>query len=162
MDEIEIKRGSLESIDLIQNLWEHLNQLHLNKSPYFKDRYQNLSWGKRKQKLTAKSSDILIEYAVDNKEHKIIGYCISTIDREDKSIGEIDSIYIDEFYRNSGLGKQFIDRAISWLESNNVETQKLLVGVGNEGVLNFYKQFNFYPLHIVLQRVKKKDNTPIQ
>lgn len=155
MDAIEIKRGSLDSIDLIQHLWEHLNQLHLNKSPYFKDRYQKLSWAKRKQALTAKSSDILIEYAVDNKEQKIIGYCISTIYREDMSIGEIDSIFIDKCYRNSGLGKKLIDRAINWLESNNVETLKLLVGVGNEGVLNFYKQFNFYPLHIVLQRVKK-------
>ncbi len=36
------------------------------------------------------------------------------------------------------------------------ETQKLLVGVGNEQLLDFYKQFGFYLLHIILQRVEKE------
>ena len=112
-------------------------------------------WDKRKHKLLEKSKDILFEYIIDNKNDTIIGYCISTIDKEDNKVGEIDTIYINETYRKSGLGKQLINRAIQWLKSNGTETQKLLVGVGNEQVFDFYKQFDFYPLHIVLQRIEK-------
>lgn len=155
MVDFEIKQGQLDDIDLIKPLWEKLNQLHSNLSPHFKDRFQDMNWDKRKHKLITKSSDILFEYATDGKEQKIIGYCISTIDKEDNKTGEIDSIYIEESYRKSGLGKRFIERAILWLKSNNVEIQKLLVAVGNEQVMDFYKQFDFYPLHIVLQRIEK-------
>ncbi len=156
MDKFEIKTGKPDNIDLIKPLWEKLNQIHYEASPYFKDRFQHMNWEKRKHNMISKSGDILFEYTMDEKEQRIIGYCISTIDKEDPKIGEIDSIYVDESFRKSGLGKQFIDRAIQWLKANNVETQKLLVGVGNEQVLDFYKQFDFYPLHIVLQRIEKE------
>ena len=37
-----------------------------------------------------------------------------------------------------------------------IKLQKLLVGVGNESVIDYYKQFDFLPLHIVLQRKEQK------
>jgi ribosomal protein S18 acetylase RimI-like enzyme len=156
MDRFDIKQGNVDTLDLIKPLWEKLKQLHFDLSPHFKNRFQEMNWDKRKRKLVEKSKDMLFEYVIDNNENRIIGYCISTIDKEDNKIGEIDSIYIDETHRKSGLGKQLIERAILWLKVNNTETQKLLVGVGNEQVLDFYKQFDFYPLHIVLQRIEKK------
>jgi diamine N-acetyltransferase len=155
MERYSIKQGNETDLDLIKPLWEKLNQLHLTLSPHFKLRFQTMNWDKRKRKLLEKSKDILFEYIIDNKNNTIIGYCISTIEKEDNKVGEIDSIYIDETYRKSGLGKQLINRAIQWLKSNDTETQKLLVGVGNEQVFDFYKQFDFYPLHIVLQRIEK-------
>jgi diamine N-acetyltransferase len=156
MKKYEIKQGNVDHLDLIRPLWEKLNQLHFDLSPHFKNRFQTMTWDERKRRLIDKSKDILLDYAVDENGGKIIGYCISTIDKEDHTIGEIDSIYIDEAYRKSRLGKQLVDKAILWLKSNNTETQKLLVGVGNEPVFEFYKQFDFYPLHIVLQRIEKK------
>jgi ribosomal protein S18 acetylase RimI-like enzyme len=156
MDRYSIKQGDVNDLDLIKPLWEKLNQLHFNLSPHFRNRFQDMTWEKRKQKLLEKSKDILVDYVVDNKNDEIIGYCISTIDIEDYKIGEIDSIYIDETYRKSGLGRQLVERAIQWLKFRNTETQKLLVGAGNESVFDFYKQFDFYPLHIVLHRIEGK------
>ncbi|MGV8138529.1 MAG: GNAT family N-acetyltransferase [Mangrovibacterium sp.] len=152
MDRYSIKQGNENDLDLIGPLWEKLNQLHFDLSPHFKSRFQDMTWNKRKQKLLEKSKDILFNYVIDNENNKIIGYCISTIDIEDHKIGEIDSIYVDETYRKSGLGKQLVERAIQWLKSRNTETQKLIVAAGNESVSDFYRQFDFYPLHIVLQR----------
>ena len=43
--------------------------------------------------------------------------------------------------------------AINWLHSKNVSIQKILVGVGNEKVIEYYREFGFYPLHIVLQKI---------
>jgi ribosomal protein S18 acetylase RimI-like enzyme len=155
MDKVEIKRGEVENIDSIKPLWEKLRQPHYELSPYFKDRFRNMDWGGRKKALSDKSKEMLFEYAVDAANNHVIGYCISTIDSNDDKTGEIDSIYIDEQYRKSGIGKRFVENAVSWFASHNVETQKLLVGVGNEDVLNFYGQFDFYPVHIVLQKRKK-------
>jgi len=111
-----------------------------------------MSWEKRKAKLIEKSEEIMIDTIIDS-QHNIIGYCISTIDKDNTKIGEIDSIYIDESHRECGLGKQLINNAIDWMITKGTTEQKLLVGVGNEKVLSFYKQFDFVPLHIVLQRV---------
>jgi len=148
----QIKRLDRNEIDLIQHLWEKLNLLHFDLSQNFKKRFQETNWEKRKAKLIDKSEEIMIDIVVDN-QGTIIGYCISTIDNGNNKIGEIDSIYIEESHRESGFGKQLINSAIDWLIAKGTTEQKLLVGVGNEKVLDFYKQFNFFPLHIVLQRI---------
>ncbi|MCL2073495.1 MAG: GNAT family N-acetyltransferase [Marinilabiliaceae bacterium] len=152
MNQLEIKQGTIENIDLIKPLWEELNQIHYNLSLHFKDRYQNMTWDKRKRTLLEKSNDMLFEYVVDTNDNNLIGYCISTIEKHEEKTGEIDSIYIGEKYRKSGVGKRLIENAVSWFNSNNIETQKLMVAVGNEQVLNFYDKFNFYPAHIILKK----------
>ena len=148
----QLKQLNINEIDLIQPLWEKLNLLHLELTQNFKNRYSTMSWEKRKAKLIEKSEEIMIDILVDS-QHNIIGYCISTIDKENTKIGEIDSIYINESHRERGLGKQLINNALDWLITKGTTEQKLLIGAGNEKVLSFYKQFNFVPLHITLQRV---------
>ena len=154
MNEIIFKQGSIEDLDLIKPLWEKLNQLHFELSENFKSRFRNKTWDIRKHDLLTKSREILIDYAIDSS-NSIIGYCISTIDKEDEGIGEIDSIYVDGVYRKTGIGKQLMDRAIEWLISKETKIQRLDVGAGNERVLDFYKQFDFYPINTVLQRIEK-------
>ena len=149
-----IVKISYEDIDSIKPLWEKLNTLHFNLSPNFKSRFKSNTWEKRKNKLFDKSHQMLIEYAVDH-ENRVVGYCISTIDKTDNSMGEIDSIFIEKEYRGLGIGKELMNNAINWLNSNKIETQRILVGAGNEGVLKYYQEFDFYPLHIVLQKVEK-------
>jgi|AGTN01.3.fsa_nt_gi Acetyltransferases len=115
-----------------------------------------MSWDKRKNGLIKKSSKLLLDYVIENDSNKIIGYCISTIEKENNKIGEIDSIFIEEEYRKSGIGKKLMENAVNWLIEQKAETQKLIVGVGNEKVIDYYKQFDFLPLHIVLQRKENK------
>ena len=154
MNSYTIKKGDKNEMDLIQTLWEELNLLHYELSPYFKKRFREMTWEKRKARLLDKSKAVYFEYAIDEKENNIIAYCISTIDREDNPTGEIDSIYVDENWRKSGVGTQFMEHAINWLQSKGVENQKIQVAAGNESVLRYYRQFGFYPLHLVLQKEK--------
>ena len=148
----QIKRLDTRELDIIQPLWEKLNQLHFNLSPDFKNRYKEMSWEKRKTKLTDKSEELMIDIVLDDKD-SLIGYCISSIDKTNHKAGEIDSVYIEESHRNAGLGKLLINNAIEWLTMKGTTEQKLAVGVGNEKVLDFYRQFNFYPLQLILQRI---------
>jgi len=149
----QIKRLDYEELDLIQPLWEKLNQIHVDLSHDFKNRYIEMNWDNRKSKLIEKSKELMIE-TVLNDQNCIIGYCISSIDKTNHKAGEIESVYIEESHRNSGLGKQLINHAIDWLIKKGTTEQRLIVGVGNEKVLGFYKQFNFFPLHLVLQRIE--------
>lgn len=148
-----IKHGDYNELDLIKPLWEKLNQLHAEVSPRFKKRFQSKTWEERKGDLLRKSKEILFDYAVESITGATIGYCISSIDRDDNTIGEIDSIYVDEAYRKSGIGKQLMEKAIEWLSARGTKSQKIIVVVGNEQVLNYYSQFDFFSLHIVLQRI---------
>jgi len=156
MTNYQIKRLEINEIDLIQPMWEKLNLLHFDLSQNFKNRFYDMNWEKRKTKLIEKSEDIMIDAVMDSK-NVVIGYCISTVDKKNNKTGEIDSIYIDEPYRKSGIGKQLINNAIEWLGTKGTTEQRLFVGVGNEKVLDFYKRFNFFPLHIVLQRIDFND-----
>ena len=156
MSNYSIRQGNKDDLDLIGPLWEKLNELHYNLSPHFKDRFREMTWEKRKQKLLEKSREMRIDYVVDNESNAVIGYCISTLEAEESATGELDSLYIDENHRHSGLGRQLVQRSIEWMDSRGATTRKLLVGVGNEQVLEFYEQFGFYPLHIVMQNVKEK------
>lgn len=156
MLDFSIKQGQIEDLDLVKPLWEKLNDLHESLSPDFKERFQAMNWDKRKSNLISKSGKLFLEFAIDNRNNKIVAYCISTIEKENEKVGEIDSIFVEKEQRKSGIGKQLLENAINWLISQNTETQKLLVGVGNESVIDYYKQFDFYPLHIVLQRKEFK------
>ena len=93
---------------------------------------------------------MLVEYVINITDRKIIGYCISTIDKEDDKTGEIDSIYIEASYRKCGFGKQLMGNALKWLNEKGAKTQRLLVATGNESVLEYYRRFDFHPLFMVL------------
>jgi ribosomal protein S18 acetylase RimI-like enzyme len=84
----------------------------------------------RKQAFLEKSNAVLFDYAIDTDDNRLIGYCISVI-TDDYKTGEVESICLDERYRKSGIGKKLIENAVLWFDSNSVETQKWLVGVGN-------------------------------
>ena len=155
MTNYQLKRLDINEIDLIRPLWEKLNLTHMDLSTHFRKRFQEANWEKRKTKLIEKSEELLLETVVE--KNLIIGYCISSINKGNNKMGEIDSIYIDENHRKCGLGKLLINHAVDWLISKGTTEQKLLVGVGNERVLDFYKQLNFMPLHIVLQRIDKDE-----
>lgn len=150
--DFKIIRIDKTKIDSIKPLWEKLKNMHTDISPYFNERFKKMNWESRKSDLFKKSKKIYIEYVVSKKSNHIIGYCISTISKENNKVGEIDSIFVERKYRNYGLGKQLIKNSIKWLNNQKIETQRLAVGVGNEYVIDFYKQLSFFPLHIVLQR----------
>ena len=156
MNEYLIQEGNQDDLDLVKHLWEKLCRYHCDLSVHFRDRFKDATWEKRKRRLLDGSRDILLNYVVEKESGQMVGYCISTIAKEDGTVGEVSSIYVEETYRRSGLGTDLILRALEWLQLKETKIQKLLVGVGNEEVLEFYKQFGFVPFHIELQRVEKK------
>jgi ribosomal protein S18 acetylase RimI-like enzyme len=151
MDIIYLKVDEQE-IDIIRPLWEKLRDYHHELSLYFAERYLEFTFGERKEELLKKSRNgsLKIYIAKDNDTKWLIGYCISSI--SDELEGEIDSIYVEEDYRSLGIGKELIERALQWMDANKVKIKRIVVAVGNEDLLSFYTQYDFFPKHIILEQ----------
>lgn len=137
-----IKDIDVDELDLIKPLWEKLNQLHLHDSIYFKEHYKTNTFENRCKKfLEMEKKDIRIEIVKDNKA-VIIGYCISTVEKEK---GEIESLFIEEEFRKNRLGNKLIENAIEWLKEKRCNKILVSVADGHEGVFDFYMKNGFYP-----------------
>ena len=143
MDEIEYVQGGSELLDSIEFLWEKLNNLHSRVAEYFSNQFSNTEFKARKQNLVQKSIGGKLRIEIANCNSKSVGYCITTIDNN--RVGEIDSIYIEERFRQRQIGHHFIQNAIQWMDIEKVAKKTVVVVSGNESVYPFYQKYGFYP-----------------
>ena len=140
-----------QGLDRIKPLWEKLMGHIKVRSTYFSEWFEMRTFEQRKAELLRKAAQgkLRIDLAMDGKQG--IGYCISSISHR---IGEIDSIFVEETRRSSGIGNEMMNRALSWMEAEHVDSIKLAASIGNEEVLPFYHRYGFLPKHILLELKK--------
>ncbi|MDQ1281473.1 MAG: hypothetical protein QG670_2738 [Thermoproteota archaeon] len=143
--------GHEELLDLLKPLWKELNKIHMTKSRYFKKQYENKSFEARKKQLLKKKSLIRIDLVKKSESDIFVGYCISSINKDKE--GMVESIYVNEGYRNRGIGDQLMERHLEWMDKNRVKVKNITILVGNEDVLNFYRKYNFYPKLVMLEQI---------
>jgi ribosomal protein S18 acetylase RimI-like enzyme len=104
---ISIVEKDLTEINTIKPLWEKLNLIHLDKSVYFKSKYENFTFDKRMKSIYKKAEKgiMKLDLLLDNDKGEYVGYCLSSIERD---LGEIESIFIEEKYRKHGLGDKLM------------------------------------------------------
>jgi len=85
---------------------------------------------------------------VDSDSNQYVGYCISSITKDNE--GEIDSIFIEENYRRLGIGDCFMKKALEWMDKQSVKTKRIVIAYGNEEAMAFYSRYGFAPLFTVL------------
>lgn len=139
-------------LDLIKRLWEKLRFHHKMRSKYFFQYYENISFESRKAELMKKAEDgvIRVDIARDSSGEELVGYCVSSIVDD---IGEIDSIYVEESFRNEGIGDTLMKRSLYWLNNYGIENILVKLSAGNDDVLRFYSHYGFYPKHIILKKI---------
>ncbi|HOJ64489.1 MAG TPA: GNAT family N-acetyltransferase [Spirochaetota bacterium] len=138
---INFKIIGKNQLNMIKELWEKLNKIHLTDSKYFKDHYEKFTFEKRCEKFNL-IDDNKIRIEVIENQRKFIGYCISTIENDN---GEIDSLFVEDKYRKSGYGSQLLENAVKWLKYNNCKKIMVSVAEGHESVIEFYMKHKFYP-----------------
>jgi len=157
MPSIQYISGNENLLDLIAPLWEKLNEHHIAISTYFSNAFSKFSFQRRKTGLLRKTQDkdIRIDIAKDNDTDQIIGYCLNTIIQNDfgKKVGEIESIYIEPDYRNTGIGAELVKKALDWMDNEGVHNKILGVAVGNERVFSFYQRLGFFPKSTKLEQI---------
>ncbi|HMK46952.1 MAG TPA: GNAT family N-acetyltransferase [Methanocella sp.] len=134
-----------ESIDLIKPLWEQLNEHHLVRSTNFRQHYEHMTFDTRKTDLLKKER-LHVILAILNSAP--VGYCVCTITGD---TGEIDSIFVHNTYRHSGIGEGLMLRAIGRLRADGTKKKIVAVAAGNEAAIPFYESFGFLPRMTILQ-----------
>ena len=80
-------------------------------------------------------------------EDRIIGYLYGYIedigDAYIKSRAQLEAMFVDEKYRNSGIGTMLINDFKIWLKSKNVKYLELKVCNGNKSAIALYNKNGF-------------------
>ncbi|MGL4669648.1 MAG: GNAT family N-acetyltransferase [Methanobacteriaceae archaeon] len=153
MNNLTLTIGNETLIDEIKELWEELNQHHLEKSPNFKNHYKTFTFQMRKEKLNSYAEKGILFIIVAKIKDKKIGYCIASVK---ENIGEIDSIYIKPNYRKRHIGTALIEKSLNWIKSKNVDKIIANITIGNNEVFNFYSKYGFKPRLTQLEMKSKK------
>ena len=144
--------GVKELLVSIQPLWEQLNQHHASSSPHFKQDFAAYTFEQRKTKLLKKHEKNTVRIDVAKINQRAVAYIVYASCAN--KVGEIESIYVDERYRGQGLGNTLMERALTWLDAQNIEEKVIDIAVGNEEAACFYARFGFYPRIIKLKQIK--------
>jgi diamine N-acetyltransferase len=148
---IYIVEKDITEAALIKPLWEKLNTIHINKSVYFKNKYEKFTFDKRTESIYKKAQNgiIKVDMLLDNDTENYIGYCLSSIE---DNLGEIESIFIEENYRRFKLGDKLMENALKWFESNSITNIEISVVYANDEVLRFYERHGFRIGNYTLKR----------
>jgi ribosomal protein S18 acetylase RimI-like enzyme len=154
MKKINYQKLNLSQLSEIRPLWEALNQIHGEDSVCFKDHYARFTFEKRSARRETMSEEDVLILVAENAGQQLIGYCVSTIDKQ--KLGEIDSLYVSPEFRGCGVGRTFTVRSLEWLQSNRCKPIRLAVSYGHESVLPFYQTIGFYPQLTILEYKDKE------
>lgn len=152
MPPIEYQSGSIELIDQLRSLWKELNEHHQEISPYFAKAFEEFTFEDRMASAKEHSNKTLqVQIALESPSKEAVGYCISTISADNR--GEIDSLFVRQSFRNLGIASELMNRALSWLDSQNVIEKNIGVVHGNENAYPFYAKFGFLPRITFLRQI---------
>lgn len=148
-----IEEKDMSEINLIKPLWEKLNEVHLKQSVYFKNKYESFTFEERIESILKKAQHgkIKLDMIYNEKENRHVGYCLSSIQEE---VGEIESIFIEENYRKSGLGDKLMSKSLKWFEENSITNIEINVVYANDSALPFYQKHGFFIGNYILRRQK--------
>ena len=145
---IEFITGDTSLLDEIKELWEELNQLHIEKSVDFKNHYKAFTFAARKESIVRHIENGALLVAIAYCNNLKIGYCISSVV---DGIGESDSIFVKTGYRKSDVGHKLMEMSLDWIKTNAAKKIVVKVSVGNEEVFGFYSKYGFAPCLTELQ-----------
>jgi len=156
MSQIIYSETDQRDLDVIGPLWQKLLEHHKERSWHFTEHFSRMTFDTRKKELLEKSASgvMRIDLASDAESGEIIGYCISTITGDKQ--GEIDSIYVERDYRRAGIGDTLMKRTLDWMDKHSVRSKTLIIGVGNEEVVDFYRSYHFEIRSIIMEQVEAK------
>lgn len=136
--------GGVEIMEHIWPLWEELNRVHLEKSVYYKERYEHYTVQMRKDGILERyKAENIRCFLLQDDQEVVQGYCLAVT--EEGNRGKIESIYVKKELRGNGHGEELMEAGLKWLREQGIENISLEVVYGNDDVLDFYKKFGFYP-----------------
>lgn len=151
MDNLLIKKATLEDLKTIQNLNNQL--FELEKENYDSTLVSNwplTNEGKLYFEDLINNQYVIV--AILNDE--IVGYLAGTINEkgsyEEIQYGEINNMLVKDECRGYGIGKKLINNFKDYCRENNIYNVKVEASAKNENAINFYKKNGFEEFNITL------------
>lgn len=157
MNEITIRKATIEDIETIQNL-NHKLCLKENSEfdPTINTEYSLSDSGYKYFKWRIEGSDSITLIAV-NGGNNGVGYLIgAVIDTYDYStircLAEAENMYIEESYRNQGIGGKLITQFEDWCSTKKVERVRYVASADNKEAIKFYKNHGASEVSVTLEK----------
>lgn len=148
--EYTVESHGPDEIDRIYECWTLLREYIISRTPLFADRMGRVTFAERRQDILEKNRDGEIRvFLAIIPSGDVIGYCLCSAGMRGR--GEIESIYVKEQYRRSGIGRVLIKDALLWMQATGARDIKVHVTVGNEETIGFYQKFGLYPRQYILE-----------
>ena len=151
MDNLLIKKATLEDLKTIQNLNNQL--FELEKENYDSTLVSN--WpltNEGKSYFEDLINNHYVIVAILNDE--IVGYLAGTINEkgsyEEIQYGEINNMLVKDECRGYGIGKKLISNFKDYCRENNIYNVKVEASAKNKNAMNFYKKNGFEEFNITL------------
>lgn|SRR3989344_420624 len=155
-EKITIRKAKQSDLKAISEL-----DLEFAKSQYNSyDKTLNLNWtysrsGQRYLKKRMSRGDSLLKVALSDRG-EIIAYASGGIIKPHPlsikaRYAELESIFIKDEYRGSGLGRKLTEDFIRWCRKIKVDFINLAVARENEKVINLYKKLGFRESYSVME-----------
>ena len=151
MDNVIIRKATIEDLSIIQNL--NNNLFSLEKENY--DPTLVLNWplteeGKKYFKNLILNNYVIV--ALLNEE--IVGYLAGSIEEkgsyEEIQYGEINNMFINDTYRGYGIGKKLINSFKTYCIDNNIKHLKVTASYKNKDAIAFYNKNGFKEFNLTL------------
>ncbi len=91
--------------------------------------------------------DVAGIWVAEDEDGKIVGFVASDGNwfskREGKVVGALHELVVLPEYRNKGIGRALIEKALEYFKSRGLDTAELWVGDQNTQAIEFYKKLGF-------------------
>ncbi len=99
---------------------------------------------KWKKSLNALKKNHIMEYAIAYENTKVVGFCNSYFNPNQKLIGTINTLGILPSYQHRGIGSALFASRVEFLRDKGCKKINLPVDAKNERALKLYEKFGFH------------------
>lgn len=140
MEKIKIRKSIISDASKIDELYAKL--INYEKK-YSSNIIDNIQVTGNYHNINNKDSLLLVA----TFEKKIVGFIYMIVKKLDDIFihkeGFIEALFVEEEYRNLGIGKLLILNAISWAKQNKIKYLDIDVMTENKNAVNFYNKLKF-------------------
>lgn len=82
----------------------------------------------------------------------LAGYVGAATSSRPVAVAELESMYVAEGYRDSGVGTRMVGEFLAWAAARGVERASVTAHAANEDAIRFYRRNGFRPKSLTLER----------
>ncbi|KXA89483.1 hypothetical protein AKJ57_05270 [candidate division MSBL1 archaeon SCGC-AAA259A05] len=152
MKNISFRKAERSDLNELMRLWEefldyNLQSIENSKKRRWMELTEDASEKSRSHfKNQIEQDDNLVLLA--EKDNEIIGYIVASLEErppifKKRKLGKLNELFVNQDYRNEGLGKKLVENAKDWLKDKGVNLLKVRILEANKKANKFWKSRGF-------------------